>query len=247
MTKTHQDQVAIITGAAGGLGREFALALAEQGATVAIADIKDGAEVVAEITALGGQAYSEICDLAEEQQIRDFCARVLVKYGRCDILVNNAAYLPLTPFSELTMKTFRKFEAVNVEAPLILAQCLTPSMAANNYGRIVQIASSTLGTPMPNFTAYITTKMGSVGLTRALAAEFTNSGIVVNALSPGLTKTAESEKSLPTELFDFVKNMQLIDRNEVPQDLVGTLLFLTSKQCSFLFGQTINCDGGVLF
>lgn len=247
MNTSHAGRVAVITGAAGGLGRAFALALAERGCDVAIADIQSAEAVVAEIEALGRRAYSQVCDLTSAEQIEQFSRAVLQRFGRCDILVNNAAFMPLIPFDELDLSTFKVFQAVNVEAPFLLAKLLTPSMVEHGYGRIVQIASSTTSTPMPGFLAYVTSKMAGIGLTRALAAEFGDRNILVNALSPGLTRTPESEKNLPPELFDSVRDLQIIKRTEEPKDLVGALLFLTSEECGFVSGQTINCDGGVAF
>jgi len=247
MSKTHSERVAVITGAAGALGREFALALAKNGAHIAIADIHCAKGVVDEIRALGQQAYSEICDLAVPAQIEQFVQNVLATFGRCDILINNAAYMPVIPFDQLNLEQFKRFQAINIDAAFLLAKLLTPSMVEHGYGRIVQIASSTTGTPMPGFLAYVTTKMAGIGLTRALAAEFGDRGILANALSPGLTRTPESEKNLPDELFQAVCEKQLLKRNELPSDLVGALLFLTSDSCGFVTGQTINCDGGVQF
>lgn len=245
--KTHAGRVAVITGAVGGLGVYFTEALARAGCGIAIADLAPAEELVASIEAMGQRAYSEICDLADADQVHRFALRTLEHFGKVDILVNNAAYMPIVPFDDLTIEHFRRFEAINVEASLLLAQAFAPGMRERRYGRIVQIASSTTGTPMPGFLAYVTTKMAGIGLVRALAAEFGNNGIRVNALSPGLTKTPASEKNLPPELFDAVRNLQLIKQTEVPEDLVGALLFLTSEQCGFITGQTIHCDGGVQF
>ncbi len=247
MSLSHEGRVAVITGAAGSLGREFALALAAQGCDIAIADIAPADSVVDEIQGLGRQAMSAVCDLAEADQVTSFAEQVLEKFGRCDILINNAAFMPVTPFQDIDLALFRKFEAINVEASLLLTQLLSPSMVENGYGRIVQVASSTTGTPMPGFLAYITTKMAGIGMVRALAAEFGDKNIVVNALSPGLTLTPESEKNLPPELFESVKGLQLVKRTEVPSDLVGAMLFLTSESCTFITGQNICCDGGVQF
>ncbi|WP_317928506.1 SDR family oxidoreductase [Halioxenophilus sp. WMMB6] len=247
MLKSHAGRVAVVTGAAGALGREFALALAAHGCDVAIADIAEAHHVVAEIEALGQRGYSEVCDLSDPIQIESFVTATLQKFGRCDILVNNAAYMPVIPFAELDLNQLRRFQAINVDAAFLLAKLLTPGMVDRGYGRIVQIASSTTGTPMPGFLAYITTKMAGIGLTRSLAAEFGDRGILCNALSPGLTLTPESKKNLPPELFESVCERQLIKRNELPSDLVGALLFLTSEGCGFVSGQTINCDGGVQF
>ena len=244
----HANKIAVITGAAGALGREFALALAQRGCDIAIADIKDASDVVSEIRALGRRVYSEIVDLSDNQQVAQFAANVLTGFGRVDILINNAAYMPVIPLADLDITEFKKFEAINVEAAFILAKRFGNGMIERGYGRILQIASSTTGTPMPGFSAYVITKMAGIGLTRALAAEFSSKGVRVNALSPGLTRTAESAKNLPPELFDAVKNnLQLIKQTEEPQDLVGAMLYLTSEECGFVTGQVINCDGGVNF
>lgn len=243
----HKERVAVITGAAGGLGRVFANALAAEGADVAIADIQDASHVAAEVEAKGQRGYSEICDLSEPEQVEHFIANVLAKFGRVDILINNAAYMPVTPLAELTIEKLRLFERVNVEAPFMLIKGFAEGMRERQYGRIVNIISSTTGTPMPGFTGYTTTKLALTGLTRSMAAELSNDGIRVNGLSPGLTRTEESEKNLPPELFEAVKGIQIIKQTEEPQDLVGAMLFLSSEQCGFVSGQVINCDGGVNF
>lgn len=247
MRNSHQDRVAVITGAAGALGQHFAYRLAEAGCHLALADLALPEETIAAVRALGREVYAEAFDLADAEAVRGFASNVLERFGRCDILVNNAAYMPLVPFAELTLETFRRFEAVNVEASMLLAQGFAPDMASRGYGRIVQIASSAVGNPMPNFTAYITTKMAGIGLVRALAAELGPQGITVNAISPGLTRTAASEKNLPAALFEAVCQQQLIKRNGVPEDLCGLLAFITSEDAGFITGQVLNADGGTVF
>lgn len=247
MSQSHQDKVALITGAAGGLGGPFALRLAHEGCHIAITDRAPAAELVKAIEATGRQVYFESCDLADGDAVQRLANNVLTKFGRCDILVNNAAYMPLMPLEQVDRENFRRFLAINLEAPLILAQTMAADMAKRHWGRIVQIASSTVGNPMPGFCSYITTKMGGIGMVRGLAAELGPKGITVNAISPGLTRTPASEKELPQALFDAVVHRQLIKRTEVPEDLCGALAFLSSDDAAFITGQNIFVDGGTVF
>ncbi|WP_221800968.1 SDR family NAD(P)-dependent oxidoreductase [Oceanobacter mangrovi] len=245
--QTHSGRVALITGAAGALGSHFARRLAAAGCDLALTDLTIPEQTIESLAEAGVRVYADAVDLADADAVAGFAHDVLAHYGQCDILVNNAAYMPLIPFEELTLQEFRKFEAINVEASLVFAQQLAPRMKERGYGRIVQIGSSTTGDPRPGFAGYITTKMAGIGFVRALAAEFGNCGITVNAIHPGLTATESSRKHLPQALFDAVKDLQLIKRTEVPEDLVGVLAFLTSEEAGFITGQALNVDGGTQF
>ena len=245
--KTHAGRVALITGAAGALGSHFARRLAQAGCDLALTDLTVPEQTVASLADTGVKVYAAAVDLADAEAVARFADDVLEYFGQCDILVNNAAYMPLIPFAELTLDEFRRFEAINVEASLVLAQKLSPKMKERQFGRIIQIGSSTTGDPRPGFASYITTKMAGVGLVRALAAELGDSGITANVIHPGLTATENSRKHLPPELFEAVKELQLIKRTEVPEDLVGVLAFLTSEEAGFVTGQALNVDGGTQF
>lgn len=253
MSRRLEGRVAVVTGGSAGIGRAFAQRLADEGCHVAIADLHPDEQLTADLTARGVDALNAPCDLSDEAAVRAFARAVEARFDRCDILVNNAAYIPLHVLEALTLAQFRKVMAVNVEAPLLLSQAFAAGMRARGHGRIVNIISSTTSTPMPSFISYTTSKMAAMGLVRALAAELGHnagggaSGITVNGISPGLTRTEAAARELPDALFAAVRERQLIKRTEVPEDLVGALAFLASDDAAFITGQVLNVDGGVVF
>lgn len=242
----HHGRVAVVTGAAAGLGQVFACRLAQDGCDIAIADLLDCSDTVQQVQALGRQALALHCDLSEPADIRTFAQAVLARFGRVDVLVNNAAYQPMVPFDELTIETLRKILAVNTEASFLLAQAFVPSMRERRWGRIVNLASSSAWSPPPHFVGYVTSKMANIGLTRSMAQALGDDGITVNAIAPGLTRTAAAVRDVPQFIWDRVKAQQLIHRTAEPADLGGALSFLCSDDAAFITGQTYHVDGGAV-
>jgi len=246
MAKGHKDKVAVITGAATGLGQAYAKRLAEDGVDIAIADIDPGDATAALVRGAGREALAVRCDVSSPEDVARLAGEVERRFGRCDILVNNAGIYPLQPFDTMTLADWRRVFAVNVESMFLMAKAFVPGMQRRGWGRIVNLASNTFGTPVTGVVHYVASKGGVVGFTRALASELAPHGITVNAIAPSLTKTHGTTVTNPRDddRFALVAHNQAIKRTELPEDLVGTLSFLTSDDAAFITAQTIYVDGG---
>lgn len=251
MGKGHKDKVAVITGAANGIGQAFARRLAEDGVHVAIADIALGDQTVKLVEQAGRQALACNCDVTSPESVAAMAAQVQQAFGRCDILVNCAGIYPQQAFEQMKFEDWRRILSINLDSVFLLSAAFVPGMKQRGWGRIVNMASSTLGSVVTGFVHYMSSKAGIVGFTRALASELGPHGITVNAISPGLTRSPGTLARKPRagmasmeDEFNFAASMQAIKRVEVPDDLVGTLSYLTSDDAAFITGQTLNVDGG---
>lgn len=238
-------RIAVVTGGASGIGQAFAKRLAEDGAAIAVADIKDAAETRALVKAAGGEFYSAICDVTVPTHISSFARNVRADMGDPDILVNNVGIFPLTPFAEISFEDWRRIHAINVDSMFLFAKEFVPAMKEKRWGRIVNMTSTVNWLMIPNYVHYITTKAAAIGFTRGLANELGAYGVTVNAIAPSLVRNAATEASDLANMFEAVVAAQAIHRQQTPPDLAGALSFLVSEDANFITGQTIAVDGGM--
>jgi NAD(P)-dependent dehydrogenase (short-subunit alcohol dehydrogenase family) len=242
-----KDKVVIVTGGSKGIGRAYCLGVAAEGARVVVADVADPKSVVEEVEARGAQALGVACDVAREEDTLRLATETLARFGRIDVLVNNAALygtLKRRPFMEIPIDEWDRVMAVNLRGLFLCSRAVFPAMKAQGAGVIVNIASGTFFKGVPHYIHYTTSKGGVVGFTRSLARELGDFGIRVNALAPGFTLSGENEKNMPDEGKAANVRMRMLKRAEVPEDLVGTLIFLASDDSRFITGQTLVVDGG---
>jgi len=251
MAKGHKDKVAVITGAAGGIGQAFAKRLAEDGVHIAVVDLGDGSETVKMVEGAGRTAIAIRCDVSSEESVAAMTKAVQAKFDHVDIVVNCAGIFPQKVFGDMTFADWRKVLSINLDGTFLVTKAFVPGMQARKWGRVVNLASSTLGSVVTGFAHYVASKGGIVGFTRAAATDLAPFGITVNAIAPGLTRSPGTLARAPRpvfktmdEEFESVAQMQAIKRVEVPEDLVGAVSFLTSDDSAFITGQTLNVDGG---
>lgn len=238
--------VAIVTGGAHGIGREYCRAFASVGVRVVVADIDaDGAAAVAR--EIGGEAVAIQVDVSEESSVAALAAVTVARCGAIDILVNNAAMyatVPIrrVPISDLTVREWDDLMAVNLRGVFLCSRAAVPHLVARGAGRIVNVASGTVFAGSGAL-HYATSKAGVIGFTRNLARELGPHGITVNAVAPGATVTEVTSGDVRRSHEDTARS-RAIPRAEVPRDVVGAVLFLASPAAAFITGQTIVVDGG---
>jgi len=253
--KSFQDltgQVAIITGARRGMGRSHALTLARAGAKVVVADIslEDCQKIVDEIKKAKGEALAVKCNVTKKEEVEEMVKKVIEKFGKVDILINNAGICQFVPFLEMTEEDWDRTLDINLKGYFFCAQAVAKEMAKQKSGVIINIASVAMGQQgvgMPNIAHYCASKGGIVGMTEALAVELAPYNIRVNAISPGMIETPmiDPMKQDPKIMEAMLARVPM-HRVGKPEEVSNLVLFLASDESSYMTGSTIVIDGGWL-
>jgi 3-oxoacyl-[acyl-carrier protein] reductase len=243
-----QSKVAIVTGAARGIGRATALLFSSEGASVILADLDDaaGEETAGDIAAAGGTALYVRTDVSRQADARALAARAREQFGRIDILINNAGITRDATLAKMTEEQFDAVLQVNLKGVFNCAQAVMPFMIEAGYGRIVN--TSSVVALYGNFgqTNYVATKSAVIGMTRVWARELGRKGITVNAVAPGFIAT-EMVNSVPEKVLTMIKERTPLQRLGEPVEIARAYLFLASDEASFVNGAVLSVDGGMVW
>lgn len=243
--KRFVGRVAIVTGAAQGIGAAVAKRLSDEGGTVAFVDInEEGAK--AKAAAAGGSAFAVQCDIGDPESVAALHEAVLKRCGKIDILVNASAIVPFVPWSELTFEEWRRVMRVNLDGLYLMCRASSEAMRKGGYGRIVSLCSNSIFAGTPNMAHYVASKGGVLTFSRALATELGADRITVNCVCPGLTDTEGVQKTEHKNSFEIVNMLQAIKGRGTPPDIVPAIAFLASEEAHWITGQALNVDAGMV-
>jgi len=251
MIEGLKEKVVIVTGGAHGIGKAYCNGFAAAGARVVIADVdKPGAEATARD--IGAQALPIQADVSNEDATKQMAAHTLERFGRIDVLINNAAVFSVVPMNRGRIETIDPEEwdrlmAVNLRGLFFCCRAVLPPMRAQKSGKIINIASGTVFAGAPGRIHYVTSKAATIGFTRTLSREVGADNINVNCLAPGNTLSEENPTEPMIKFRESSVSLRSLKRIQMPQDVVGAMLFLASPLSDFMTGQTVNVDGGISF
>jgi 3-oxoacyl-[acyl-carrier protein] reductase len=246
-----RDRVIIVTGGANGIGRAYCEGFAGEGAKVVVADLDEerADDVVRTLTKGGAEALALRVDVADPQATDRMAKATVDRFGRIDGLINNAALfqrpaMSRVPFEKIPVEEWDRLMAVNLRGIFLCCRAVVPVMKQQRYGKIVNISSGTVFYGAPNAAHYVTSKAGVIGLTRSLARELGEHQITVNAIAPGLVLSMDEIDPARDAQNRHRLQARAIQRTELPQDVVGAAVFLSSGESDFITGQTLVVDGG---
>lgn len=241
-------KVVAITGAAGGLGREYSMAVSKEGASVAMMDIDARVnDTLSMIKERNGKGLSFVGDVALTADADGFVKKIHEMFGKIDALVNNAAMLARInhgPFTEIAESEWDEVMRVNAKGVWVMTKATVPYMIRSGKGKIVNISSSAFFIGAPGLLHYVASKGAVIGMTRVMATELGKHGIQANCIAPGLTRTEAAMKAIPKERFSTLETENALGRVADPRDIAGAVIFLCSDDSSYMTGQTIVVDGG---
>ena len=243
-------RVAIITGSAQGIGAAYAKAMAEEGAKIVVTDVLDTETTVNIIKQAGGEAIGVQADVTDKDAVASMVEEAISTYGKVDIMVTNAALfgtLEQKSFMDIDEDEWDRVMRVNTRGVFTCVKAVVPEMRKNGYGKIVNIASSTVQMGVPWMLHYVSSKGAVFAMTRAMARELGDDNICVNSIAPGLTMSDGIELQRDELQGNIAMSLagRSFKRDEMPDDLVGTAVFLASSDSDFMTGQNVVVDGGM--
>jgi 3-oxoacyl-[acyl-carrier protein] reductase len=237
---SHDGRVAIVTGAARGIGQAIAVKLAAHAARLVLVDIEEAQETAGMIDGESLVATGDVSSAADWARID---AMVRQRFGKTDIVVNNAGIGSDRRIDELDFEQWKHTFSINLYSHFLSAKQFVPQMRHNNWGRFVNISSNSIGIAIPGMSHYMASKMGVIGFVRGLANDVADSGITVNAVLPAITNTRLT-RDMPEEAKRQTWQQQAIKRFAEPSDIAGAVCFLSSDDAAFITGQAVPVDGG---
>lgn len=239
------DRVAIVTGAASGIGAAVARRLAAEGASVVFVDLNE-AGAHANAADAGGKSFGVRCDISDPDDVAALHTTVMERLGRLDVLVNAAGVVAVTPWDHLTYEAWSKVMRVNLDGTFLMCKASSDAMRKGGYGRIVNIASDTLYMGTPHMAHYIASKGAVLSFTRALATELGEYKITANCVCPGLTDTDGVRHGPLKDAFEFVSSLQAIKGRASADDIVPSIAFLASEEAHWITGQSLLANAGLV-